>query len=239
MIEEQVTPKRLMVIFAHPDDAEFSVAGTVAKWAAKGTEVTYLLCTSGDRGTSDPDMTPERLAELRQGEQLEAAEVLGVKTVLFLPYTDGMLQATLDLRRDITREIRRFKPDAVICPDPTVRYRGDGYLNHPDHRAAGDAALDAIFPTARDRLAFPELLVDHLEPHAVKYVYISGAAEPNTWVDISETIDLKLEALRKHVSQVGKWAPEQLAERIQGWARENGKAKGIAYAEVFRLMTLS
>lgn len=228
--------QRVMVIVAHPDDAEFTVAGTMARWAGEGKEVVLVICTDGSRGSNDPDITPEALVAIRSLETSEAARVLGVKEVVNLGYEDGTLQPTLALRRDLTRTIRRYRPEIVICPDPTRRFHGDGYLSHPDHRAAGDAALDAVFPSAGTRYIFPELLTEGLEPHNVKEVYIHGAATPNAWIDISGTIELKIEALKKHVSQVGDF--EELEQWIRDWAKENGAAQGLAYAEAYKRMVL-
>lgn len=227
---------RVMVIVAHPDDAEFTVAGTMARWAREGKEIFLVLCTDGSRGSNDPECTPDELVAIRQAETAAAAALLGVKEVVNLCYEDGTLQPTLALRRDLTRVIRRYRPDIVICSDPTRRYHGDGYLNHPDHRAAGDAALDAVFPSAGTRYIFPELLIEGLEPHDVKELYLHGADTPNTWIDITETIDLKIEALKKHASQVGDF--EELDKWIRDWAAENGRAQGIACAEAFKKMVL-
>lgn len=226
---------RVMVVMAHPDDAEFTVAGTVAKWAQEGREVIYVICTDGSRGSNDPGMPPERLAPIREAEQRAAAQVLGVKETVFLGYEDGTLQPTLELRRDITRAIRRYRPDIVICSDPTMRYH-DNHLNHPDHRAAADAALDAVFPSASTRWIFPELLEEGLEPYTVKEVYISGSRSPDLWVDISQTIGLKIAALKKHESQVGDW--DDLEEFIKGWNEETGREQGMAYAEAFKRVDL-
>ena len=151
-----------VVITAHPDDAEFTVGGTVARWAREGKTVIYVICTDGSRGSNDPKVRPEHLVAIRRAEQEAAARILGVEEIVFLGYEDGSLEPTLALRRDLTREIRRYRPDIVVCPDPTVRYYGDSYLNHPDHRAAGDAALDAAFPSAGTRYIFPELLAEGL-----------------------------------------------------------------------------
>lgn len=228
-------PDSAMGIFAHPDDAEFTVAGTVAKWAQAGCRVVYVLCTAGDVGTNDPQMTREQLTLIRQHEQQEACRVLGVADVVFLGYGDGVLQPTLELRRDLVREIRRHKPEVVICGDPTMFFYGDEYINHPDHRAAAQAALEAVFPAASMPLVFPELAEEGLAPHAVKQVYIWGTMEPNTWVDISETLALKIAALRMHKSQLGDWDP---TEMISEWAQERAAEHGMAYAEAFRRMIL-
>jgi LmbE family N-acetylglucosaminyl deacetylase len=224
-------PKSAMVVMAHPDDAEFTAAGTVAKWAQAGCEIVYVLCTSGNAGTHEPGMTPEKIATIREEEQRAACRVLGVKEVVFLRYDDGILQPTLELRRELVRQIRRFKPEAVITGDPTTLFYGDDYINHPDHRAASQAAIDAVFPAASMPLLWPE----DGEPHRVRWVYVSSASKPNVWVDISSTLELKIEALRQHSSQMGDWNP---ADMIREWAAETGKEKGLACAEAFRRMTL-
>lgn len=236
------SPRRVLVLVAHPDDEEFTMAGTLARWIRAGTEVVAVICTDGSRGSNDPDCHPADLAALRHREQEAASAILGVRQVVFLDYEDGTLQHTLDLRRDLTREIRRHRPDTVICGDPTVRYYGTGYLNHPDHRAAADAALDAVFPSAGTRWIFPELLDEGLEPHNVSDVYLYGAAEPDTWVDITETIDVKIQALREHRSQVGSDF-ETLSKRVRDRAADIAtycppELGPMEYAEVFRHMIL-
>ena len=225
-----------VVITAHPDDAEFTVAGTVARWVREGKTVVYVICTDGSRGSNDPQVRPEHLVAIRRAEQEAAARILGVEEIVFLGYEDGSLEPTLALRRDLTRAIRRYRPDIVVCPDPTVRYYGDTYLNHPDHRAAGDAALDAVFPSAGTRYIFPELLTEGLEPHKVREVYIRGALSPNLWVDISDTMELKIAALREHESQVGR--VEGWEERVRGRAQQAAAGQGMTYAESFRRITL-
>lgn len=235
MAEEQ--KRRVMVVVAHPDDAEFMAAGTVAKWAREGAEVAYVLCTSGDKGTSDPSISPAELAERRRAEQRNACSVLGVSEVVFLSHFDGLLQNTIELRRDIVRQIRRFRPDVVLCQDPTQRWSGQQYLNHPDHRAAGDACLDAVYPSARDPHVFPELRAEGLEPHKVTEVYLMGAGEPDVWVDISDTIDLKIQALRAHESQIDG-RTDELEGMVREWARATGEPKGIPYAEAFKYFKL-
>jgi LmbE family N-acetylglucosaminyl deacetylase len=226
-----------MVIMAHPDDAEFSCAGTVAKWVREGKEVVYVLCTSGDKGTSDVSQSPAELAEVRRAEQQAAGRVLGVKEIVFLGYEDGLLVSSVHLRRDLVRQIRRFKPDVVICPDPTSRWYGQQYLNHPDHRAAGDSALDAVYPSARDPHVFTELLAEGLEPHKVREIYIVSRENADTWVDISETIDQKIEALKEHASQIGDRQSE-----VEKWVREGAQrmaeTQDMQYAEGFKYIKL-
>ncbi len=229
--------ERVLVIMAHPDDPEFSCGGTIARWVREGKYVGYVLITSGDKGSDDPTMTRERLIEIREAEQRAAAGVLGVHEVHFLRYPDGELYPTMELRRDIVYHIRRFRPDIVVCQDPTAYYFGDFYINHPDHRAAGEAVLAAVFPLARDHLNFPEHLKEGLEPHKVRDVYITTTPNPSTWVDITEFLDIKLEAILQHKSQVKN--PEALIERWKDRLRtvdENGR---IRYREGFRVMHLA
>jgi LmbE family N-acetylglucosaminyl deacetylase len=233
-------PKRVMIIVAHPDDGEFMAAGTMAKWARQGSEIFYVLCTSGDKGTSDPEVNPEELAVTREREQRAAASVVGARDVVFLRYPDGALRNTLELRRDLVREIRRYKPDVLICQDPTNRF-SDGYINHPDHRAAGDTALDAVFPSARDYHAFPDLIADGFMPHKTMEVYLGAQGSDATiWVDIADTIDTKMAALREHKSQMGE-DPERLksmADRIKQRSAEVGAAHAMSYAEAFKYIHL-
>lgn len=197
-------PPSAMVVVAHPDDAEFIVAGTVAKWAREGCEVTYVVITKGDKGSDDPAMTSSRLTEIREAEQRAAGAILGVRNYEFMGYPDGYLQHTLELRRDVARLIRKYRPHVIMSFDPTNRFFSDNYVNHPDHRVAGDVTLDATFPTARDRLTFPELLLDGYEPWKVRQVWLSGSDKPNVWVDIAGTIELKKKAMMAHPSQT--WA---------------------------------
>lgn len=228
-------PKSAMLIYAHPDDIEFSAAGTAARWAAGGCEVTYVVITDGNVGSHEKGMTSVQVAEVRRAEQKAAAEVAGVQKCVFLGYHDGLLQPTLELRRELVRLIRELKPQVVICGDPTVYFPSNTRINHPDHRAAATAAIDAVFPASEMPLLYPELEADGLTPHKVHYVLISNPVEASFFVDISETIDQKLEALRQHTSQLGDWDPE---EPIRAWAAETGKKVGFKYAEAFRLITL-
>jgi LmbE family N-acetylglucosaminyl deacetylase len=227
-----------MSIHAHPDDQDFTVAGTLAKWAKAGCEIVSVIITSGDSGSNsvdhDADYKPQ-LARIREEEQRAANQVLGVKETIFLHYPDGELVATIGLRKDLTRLIRKYKPEVVVTGDPSGWFYGNEYINHPDHRAAAEAATYAVFPSAGTRLIFPDLLDEGLQPHNVKRLYIHGNEKPDTWVDIGETLDIKIEALKKHASQtdtheVDKWMHE--------WAQEDGKEKGIQYAEAYRVMIL-
>jgi LmbE family N-acetylglucosaminyl deacetylase len=239
--EEMQRARRVMVVVAHPDDAEFMAAGTIAKWAREGSDIVYVLCTSGDKGTSDVSVSPAQLAEARRGEQEAAASTLGVRQVVFLGYEDGVLQNTLELRKDIVRQIRRFKPDLIVCQDPTTRWSAQGYLNHPDHRAAGDATLDSVYPSARDPHVFPELLAEGLEPHKVLEVYVAGTNHADTWVDISDTIDAKIAALRAHESQVGNGSrpPDwDIDKVVRERAAQTAEGHGMQYAEAFKYFKL-
>jgi LmbE family N-acetylglucosaminyl deacetylase len=236
--KEPATPKRVMSIHAHPDDQEFTVGGTIAKWARAGSEIVTICITSGDSGSNEKtelSMTKEQLVKIREDEQRNACQALGVKEVVFLRYPDGMLQPTITLRRDLTRLIRKFKPDAVICGDPTVRFYGNSYMNHPDHRVAADVALDAVFPSAGTRLIFPELLSEGLEPHDVARIFIHGSEKPDTYIDIRETVAAKVAALKEHKSQIHDWDP---GEMMRDWARDEGKERGLEAAEAFRQMVL-
>jgi LmbE family N-acetylglucosaminyl deacetylase len=237
-IKEPPAPKCIVAIHAHPDDQEFTVGGTLAKWARGGTEVICVCVTSGDSGSNektDPAMTKRRLVEIREEEQRNANRVLGIKETVFLRHSDGMLQPTLDFRRALTRIVRQYKPDAVLCGDPTVRFYGSNYMNHPDHRVVGDVALDAVFPSAGTRLIFPELLAEGFEPHEVKRVFIHGAEKPDAFIDITQTMDVKIAALKEHKSQVGHW---DVDKQMREWAADDGKKYGVKYAESFRVMVL-
>ncbi|MGD1995909.1 MAG: PIG-L deacetylase family protein [Anaerolineae bacterium] len=235
MNDDVGNPQRVMVILAHPDDPEFFCGGTVGRWAKEGREIIYVLATHGEGGSDDPRMTREQLACIREEEQRAAARVLGVHEVVFLDYPDGLVIPSLDLRRDLTRQIRRWRPGVVITCDPTLRYRLH-YINHPDHRAVGDAALDAIFPDARNRLQFPDLLQEGLEPHRVREVYIAGAAEPDTEVDITDSLGRKVAALREHRSQISDL--DGLEARLREWHRVEGEDGRPRYVERFRRIVL-
>lgn len=238
-IAESSTPtqKRVAVIMAHPDDADFSCAGTCAKWAAEGHHITFVVITNGDKGSDDRDLPGEELARIREAEQRAAATILGVQDVVYMRQPDGMLVPNLELRREIVRVIRRLKPDVIICQDPTQWFVGREYINHPDHRAAGQATLEAVFPAARNHRMFPELLDEGLEPHRVEEVYVATSRESDTWIDITPYMDLKIQALRAHVSQMGDWDPD---EPVRNWNREDGKRHEppVEYAEDFRYFKL-
>lgn len=234
MDEQPPIPERALVIAAHPDDAEFGCGGTVAGWTAAGCQVTYILCTNGDKGTRDTEMTSPQLAELREREQRAAADTLGVAEIVWLGYPDGDLIDVPNtvLREQIVRVIRRVKPDVVFTHDPQRPYQ-----LHSDHRQAGRVAIDAVFPAARDRLYHPQHEAEGLEPHKVGTMYLWGTDVPDAWFDISETLDRKVAALRRHVSQIAD--PEGLAERMAGWARNIGEPRGLSYAEAFKQLKFS
>jgi len=228
--------QRAMVVVAHPDDAEWGCAGTVAKWCAEGWEVVYVLCTDGSKGSEDPEMTSGRLVEIRKQEQLNAGKVLGLKDIVFLGYEDSMLEPTLELRRDIAREIRRHRPDVLICMNPVRSVDGEGYLGHPDHFASGEAALSAVFPSSRDRLTFPELLREGLEPHKVKEVWMMFHGDTaDKFVDVSAHMDTAVDALKQHQTQVSE---EDAEFDMRQWRNSTGKKVGFEFAEAFKVFQL-
>ncbi len=235
---EEKQPLRVLGVFAHPDDPEFFAGGTFARWAARGAEITFVLATSGDKGSADPNMTHEELVAMREEEERRAAAALGVQDVVFLRYPDGELYPTLQLRRDITRMIRLKRPDIVVTCDPTVYWYGTRALNHPDHRAIGAATLDAVYPTARDRLNFIELERDEgLPPHKVLTIYIAGATDFTTKVDVTDWIEDKIRALHEHRSQIPDM--EAMAERVRERARDRQSAHDeVRYVEYFRVIQL-
>jgi LmbE family N-acetylglucosaminyl deacetylase len=228
-------PESAMAIVAHPDDIDFSSAGTLARWAQAGCRVSCLLCTSGDVGIAEPGMTREKAAKIREAEAREAARIIGASEIVFLREPDGLLQPTLDLRRRLVREIRRFKPEVIVTGDPTVVWSRGDYINHPDHRAAATAALDATFPAAGQPNLFEEFEQEGIKAHKVRRVYVTTWADADVYVNIESTIDKKIEALRAHKSQMKDWDPE---ENIKKWAAERAKGKEMAYAEGFRVVTL-
>ncbi len=226
------TPPTAMTIFAHPDDMEFSCGGTVAKWAQAGCEITVVLCTSGNAGTHDAKFTPNTLGALREEEQKKACAALGVKHVEFLRHDDCRLVADLTLRRELVHLIRQYKPEVVFCGDPNLVFWGPNRINHPDHRAAAFAALDAVFPCAEMELLWPE----EGPVHVVQGVYVRAFDNLDTWIDIGDTIELKIEALREHHSQLDE--NKDLEEMLRQRHAEAGKEKGLAFAEPFRVVRL-
>jgi LmbE family N-acetylglucosaminyl deacetylase len=229
-------PERFMVIVAHPDDADFGPAGTASCWIDSGSVGWLVCCTSGDQGGEDPTQDPLELAAIREREQRDAARVVGYAGVSFLHQPDGALENDLALRELLVREIRTFRPDAVFATDPEVLFRGDGFVNHADHRAAGLAAVDAVYPAARNPMAFPWLVRDGLDKHIVRRLYLFWSNQPGAWVDVRETIGRKVDALRAHASQIRE--PDRLEAKIREWAREEGERIGSEAAEAFRVIVI-
>jgi LmbE family N-acetylglucosaminyl deacetylase len=229
-------PKRFMVIVGHPDDADFGPAGAAAAWIDGGAEGWLVCCTSGDAGGEDPNLDPLELARAREEEQRRAADVVGYAGVTFLHQPDGALVNELPLREMLVTEIRRFKPDAVFCGDPEVVIHGGGGVDHTDHRAAAMAAVDAVYPAARNPMAFPWLARGGLEAHRVRRLYLMWSNQPDVWIDVSVTADRKIEALRSHASQLHD--PEAVFQRVRGRLAEQGERIGVAAAESYRLVVL-
>ena len=229
-------PERFMVIAAHPDDAEFGPAATASLWIAQGSTGWLVCCTSGDHGGEDFNADPLELALLREDEQRAAAAIVGYAGVSFLNHPDGALANDLPLRELLVREIRTFKPDAIFATDPETLFYGDGGVNHTDHRAAGMAAVDAAYPAARNPMAFPWLARDGLGAHRVRRIYLFWSNAATVRVDVTTTIDRKIEALRAHRSQIKD--PASLEDRIRQWAAEEGQAIGVAAAEALRVIVI-
>ncbi len=229
-------PARFMVIAAHPDDADFGPAATAARWIDAGSEGWLVCCTSGDAGGEDPAADPLALAATREAEQRRAAGVVGYSGVTFLHQPDGALANELALRELLVREIRTFRPDAVLTHDPEVLFHRGGGINHADHRAAGIAAIDAVYPAARNPMAFPALARGGLAPHAVRRIYLFWPNEPSTWVEVAATVERKVAALACHASQIAD--PGALGGRIRAWTAEEGAPIGAAAGEAFRVIVL-
>jgi LmbE family N-acetylglucosaminyl deacetylase len=231
-------PERLLVIVAHPDDADFGVAGSVARWVRAGTVARLVCCTSGDAGADDARTDPLDLARVREQEQDAAAAIVGYESVTYLHQPDGALVNDLAVREQLVRILRTFRPDAVATPDPTVVIHDDGFVQHTDHRAAAMAAVDAVYPASQNAMAFPHLVTaEGLEPHAVRRLYLFWSERPTAVVDITATIDTKIEALRAHASQLRE--PEELEGRIRDRTGRAGSAAGVAAGESFRVVDLS
>jgi len=229
-------PARFMVIVAHPDDADFGPAATAARWIDAGSTGWLVCCTSGDQGGEDPRFDPLELARVREEEQRRAGRIVGYDGVSFLHQPDGALANELPLRELLVREIRTFRPDAVLTHDPeTLFYRGGG-INHTDHRAAGIAAVDAVYPAARNPMAFPSLAINGMAAHKVRRLYLFWPNDPDTWVEVGATVDRKVAALCAHTSQIHD--PAGIEERIRRWAAEEGEQIGLAAAEAFRLVVI-
>ena len=236
MTDEFYAPKQVLVVAAHADDIEFGMAGTVARWTDAGTNVTYCVVTDNSSGSNEPGADLDALVQTRREEQTASAAVVGVTDVRFLGYRDGTLQPTLELRRDITRIIRELRPQVVVTTDPTMVFSlENGYINHPDHRAAAEAATYATFPSAETRPIFPELLDEGLEPHKVSKLYLQFSHDTNLHVDITDYWDRKAEALRCHVSQ---GLNDDVINMVRKWSEEGGKEHGVGLVESFRVLTL-
>src|SRR5687767_4359269 len=225
-----------MVIVAHPDDADFGPAATASRWIDEGSVGWLVCCTSGDAGGEDPDLDPLALSAVRELEQRAAADIVGYAGVTFLHQPDGALENELALREHLVREIRTFRPDAVIASDPEVVFYRDGGVNHTDHRAAAMAAVDAVYPAARNPMAFPHLARSGLAAHAVRRLYLFWSNHANAWVDITTTIDRKVAALAEHRSQIRDF--EGLEKRIRVWAAEEGEPIGVAAGESLRVIVI-
>jgi LmbE family N-acetylglucosaminyl deacetylase len=225
-----------MVIVAHPDDADFGPASTAARWIDEGSVGWLVCCTSGDAGGEDPDRDPLDLAAEREREQDEAARIVGYEGVTYLHQPDGALANDLALRELLVREIRTFRPDAVLATDPDVLFYRDGGVNHTDHRAAGMAAVDAVYPAARNPMAFPWLARSGLEKHVVRRLYLFWSNQPTAHVDVTSTIGRKVAALLAHASQIHE--PEKLDARMREWAKESGAVIGVEAGEAFRVVVI-
>lgn len=231
------TPERVLVVAAHPDDIEFGAAGTVARWVGEGAEVRYLVMTRGDKGSDDPTTDARDLGSLREGEQRAAAAEIGVAGVDFLDEPDGQVERSLRLRERVTYAIRAFRPEVVMTHDPTVLFVNNEWVNHPDHRAVGEVTVDAVFPTARDPLNFPEHLEAGLQPWKVAELYLWSTNEANQIVDIGDWIDRKIEALGHHASQFHDFA--ETARWLRRQAEDLGERTGYRAAEGFRRVMLA
>jgi LmbE family N-acetylglucosaminyl deacetylase len=224
-------PIRVLTVTAHPDDTEFGFGGTIARWADEGRLIWYCVATNGNKGTADRSLSPDRLAVIREKEQRAAAKVLGVQDVFFLGYSDGELEDTREFLGQVVRVMRQVRPDVVVTMNP---YPVTRFVQHRDHRVAGQVTIDAVYPFARDHLHFPEHISDGLEPHKVGELYISGTENPDTYVDITDYIDRKIEALRCHRSQMENADSPDFAERFKMNAARSAEPFGVPMAETFR-----
>ena len=225
-----------MIVVAHADDAEYGCSGTVAQLTRKGWDVVYVLCTDGSRGSEGRDLSGEDLSAIRRREQIAAGKILGLKAVEFLGYPDSFLMPSLELRKDIARMIRKHRPDVLITNNPTRELSNNSYIGHPDHQAAGEAALSAAYPTSRDHLAYPDMLEEGLEPHRVQEVWVMRSGDDaNHIIDLTdEDLEKSISALKAHTSQV----PSDVDDRVKEWKARNGERHGVNYAESFRLFKL-
>ncbi len=233
MALEDERPGRALAVYAHPDDPEISCGGTLARWASEGAEILLVICTAGEKGSSDATTDPGALAVRRAGEVAEAVETMGLAECEILGYPDGELENTVELRARIVGFIRRHRPHVLMCPDPTAMFFGDRYVNHHDHRSVGFATLDAAAPAASSPLYHPRAG----SPHTVSRLYLSGTLEPDTWVDIGDHLDTKIAALRCHESQLGDQS-SAIEEAVRQRAADSGRQAGVDYAEGYRILNL-
>jgi len=227
-------PAQVMVVTPHPDDAEFGVAGTAARWAQEGKQIVYVVCTNGDKGTSDNNMKPEDLARIREKEQMAAARLLGVREVIFLRHPDQSLEDTPEFRKELVRLIRIYRPITMVTADPYRRY-----IWHRDHRITGQVTLDAVFPYARDLFSYPDLIEEGLQPHKVRELLFWAADDVNYRSDITDTFHLKVAALRCHESQVGHIPPQELEELLKERHREMAEGEEFQLAEAFHRVEIT
>jgi len=226
-------PAQVMVVTPHPDDAESAVAGSVARWTHEGRDVIYVVCTNGDKGSSDINMKPEQLARIREQEQLAAASVLGIREVIFLRHPDQTLEDTPEFRKEIVRLIRMYRPETVVTVDPYRRY-----IFHRDHRITGQVTLDAVFPYARDSHSYPDLLEQGLQPHRVREVLLWGSEERNHRSNITDTFDIKIAALSCHKSQVGDISSPESMERRRERHKMMAEGEDYELAEAFHRLEI-
>lgn len=228
--------KKFLAIFAHPDDACFGAGGTILKWKKQGAKGAIVIATNGDKGSSDRNLTHADLAKLRHKEQLSASEFLGLEKTWFLDYPDAHLEVSQELKSKLVKIIREYQPDIVLTFDPTMLYSlRRGFINHPDHRAIAQAAVDSVFPMARDFLTFPEHAQNGLQPHKVTDLFLYNFDNPNYAYDITEAIDQKIELLKKHESQIN----QDTTDHILDWNKKNGELIGAKFAEVFLHLTIN
>lgn len=234
--EGWTTPQRILVILAHPDDPEFFMGATIARWTSRGHHVSYRLLTRGDKGSNDRTVKPQQLAALREQEQVNAGAILGVHDIQFLDYMDGCLIPSMELRQSVARIIRQVRPDILVSCDPTNVFPNEAGINHPDHRAAGQVVIDGYFPAAGNVHYFPELLQQGLEPHSVKEIWLTVTSVPNTVIDVTDFWEMKITALKQHKSQIGD--PVKLEERIKARRTPDSTPEQPRYEEKFRRFVL-
>jgi LmbE family N-acetylglucosaminyl deacetylase len=228
-------PQKILVILAHPDDPEFFCGATLARWARAGHEIHYFLLTCGDKGFNDIHATADQICGTRHAEQNAAAAIIGVKSVRFLDLEDGYLVPSIELRRQVVRVIRQVKPDILVTCDPTHLFAGDYYINHPDHRYTGQVVLDAVFPGASNPFFFPELILDEgLQPHKPREVWVSLTGNPTVVLDVSDTWEIKIRALKEHKSQIGD--PKEFEERMRARKSDRSTEENEYYEEKFRVI---